>query len=197
LYNHRLIHYKNNALLKIHNQSNKKSDKNLELTIKTLAFNSELTSSKIFSHFSDLPWSTWLDSCNSEHIDSRFDIMVWDPTVTLSTSSSCDKRSPKDKIHSKTTITNKLENIITTSLEDPLALLNQHLEEVFSNINISSAIDCPFKGGAVGYFAYDLGREFEVLPTFNKTDINLPNMAIGIYTKAIVFDNQTQLYSLL
>ena len=180
-------------MLKHPDQSNKSLTKNRELTSNVISLISGMSSNKVFAHLSDLPWSMWLDSCDNQHVDSRFDIMVWDPVVTLSTTS-----SPREnKLHSVTTITNNRDNSHVSSTEDPLYLLNQALEETFININLSPDIDCPFKGGAVGYFAYDLGREFEVLPEVCEQDINLPNMAIGIYTKAIIFDNQKNTFNLL
>ena len=33
----------------------------------------------------DKPWAMWLDSCDSSHIDSRFDIMVWQADASLTT----------------------------------------------------------------------------------------------------------------
>jgi len=186
-------------LLKLHKQSSKRLPKNQEITYKVIPFPNEICSNEVFALLSDLPWSMWLDSCDGEHVDSRFDIMVWDPVVTLSTSSSPDKKAPnkKPKLYSQTTITNKFEDSSITSTEDPLHLFNQAIDETFSNISLSALIDCPFKGGAVGYFAYDLGREFEVLPELCEQDINLPNMAVGIYTQAIIFDNQSNTFNLL
>ncbi len=49
----------------------------------------------------------------------------------------------------------------------------------------------PFQGGAVGYFAYDLGRFIERLPTLTKDDIGLPEMAVGLYDWAIAHDAAT------
>src|SRR5262249_34136840 len=39
----------------------------------------------------------------------------------------------------------------------------------------------PFMGGAVGYWAYDLGRRFERLPERARDDLHLPDYALGFY----------------
>jgi para-aminobenzoate synthetase component 1 len=61
----------------------------------------------------------------------------------------------------------------------------------------SSPLGLPFLGGALGYFAYDLGRRFEKLPVQAKQDISLPEMAIGIYSQAVIFDHKSQQYFLV
>jgi para-aminobenzoate synthetase component I len=47
----------------------------------------------------------------------------------------------------------------------------------------------PFVGGAVGYFAYDLGWHIEKLPNFAVDDINLPDCCICFYHNCLIFDN--------
>ncbi|WP_077338484.1 aminodeoxychorismate synthase component I [Pseudocolwellia agarivorans] len=172
-------------LLKQHTHSSNPVNSAIELTSHVINFNDKVLAVDIFSYLSHLPWAIWLDSCDNSHVDSQFDILVWDPAVTLST---------KNKI---TKIENVANNSIMTSAKDPLSLVNQAIEETFSNINVSASIKFPFKGGAVGYFAYDLGREFEILPELCEQDIHIPEMSVGIYNKAIIFDNKTQNFHLL
>ncbi|MDH3280111.1 MAG: aminodeoxychorismate synthase component I, partial [Gammaproteobacteria bacterium] len=51
------------------------------------------------------------------------------------------------------------------------------------------ATGLPFVGGAIGYFAYDLARRIERLPSVADADNGLPEMAIGIYDWAVVVDH--------
>jgi para-aminobenzoate synthetase component 1 len=44
----------------------------------------------------------------------------------------------------------------------------------------------PFIGGALGLFGYDLGRRFERLPAVAQQDIQVPDMAVGIYDWALL-----------
>ncbi len=46
----------------------------------------------------------------------------------------------------------------------------------------------PFAGGAIGYFAYDLCHFIERLPATAADDLHLPEMYLGFYDSAIVFD---------
>jgi anthranilate/para-aminobenzoate synthase component I len=49
----------------------------------------------------------------------------------------------------------------------------------------------PFWGGAVGYFSYDLVREFETLPSIAKDDLLLPDLQFGLYDTIAAVDHQT------
>lgn len=149
------------------------------ITVKPLVLDRNISPLKLFTPLSNQSWSIWLDSCESNHVDCRYDIMVWQPNITLIT------------IGNSTTIHNLENNTTQMSEEDPLLLLKEVQEKLFSEISIMKS-DVPFKGGAVGYFSYDLGRRFEVLPTTTIQDINLADMAVGIYTQAIIFDRKTQ-----
>jgi len=156
-----------------------------QLTIKTLSLKSdvnecELSPLDLFTPLSTKPWSIWLDSCDSDHVDSRFDIIVWQPEVTLCT-------------YGDYTQVHQAGALIATSYEDPLTLINKYQNEVFKQyilpkLATNEELDLPFVGGSLGYFAYDLGRRFEAVPKIAQKDIELPDMAIGIYSQAIIFD---------
>ncbi|MBI2917478.1 MAG: aminodeoxychorismate synthase component I [Chloroflexi bacterium] len=47
----------------------------------------------------------------------------------------------------------------------------------------------PFVGGAVGYFAYDLGRYLERLPSRATDDLSLPEMVVCFYDAVLAFDH--------
>jgi para-aminobenzoate synthetase component 1 len=126
----------------------------------------------------------WLDSGQSEHVDACFDILVWQPEVTLSTYG--------DKTNIHFTKTDKVE----ISKGDPLSLLESAQQKVLGKL-MTSEYGLPFLGGALGYFSYDLGRRFEKLPSKAEQDIDLPEMAIGIYAQAIIFDHTHKQFYLI
>lgn len=126
----------------------------------------------------------WLDSGKSEHIDACFDILVWQPEVTLCT------------YGNKTSIHHTKTNKTHSSDEDPLSLLDKIQQQVLTKSEPSPQ-NLPFLGGALGYFAYDLGRRFEKLPVQADQDIDLPEMAVGIYSHAIIFDHENQQFFLV
>lgn len=154
------------------------------ISAKPLHFSQTLAPETIFSSFANDSWAIWLDSGNSDHIDSRYDIMVWQPEITLVT------------VEQATTINHLAKQTTETSFEDPIKLLQSAYDELHSKYTFEPSV-LPFIGGAVGYYAYDLGRRFEVIPTIAKKDIEIPEMAQGLYTRALVFDKTTSTYHLI
>jgi anthranilate synthase component 1 len=47
----------------------------------------------------------------------------------------------------------------------------------------------PFTGGGVGYFAYDMVRQFERLPETAKTDVDVPDCIFTFYDRLLAFDH--------
>ncbi len=83
------------------------------------------------------------DLLNTPH--SRFDILVADPKITLTTHGD------------KTVIVSDQGQ--ETSLADPFSLLQQQLDKFAPAMPAHP--DLPFQGGALGLFGYDLGRRVE------------------------------------
>jgi para-aminobenzoate synthetase component 1 len=116
------------------------------------------------------PWAIWLDS--GQTAASRYDILVARPYKTLVTHGS------------KTTISDA--HGATTSEEEPFKLIAAALalDEVIEHT-------LPFCGGAAGYFGYGLNHSGSAqMATEDMSEI--PDMAVGIYNCAIIFDHQQQ-----
>jgi para-aminobenzoate synthetase component I len=126
----------------------------------------------LFRTLADLPWSVWLDSA-ARGVDGsgRFDILVADPYVTVRT------RGAVTEIHAR-------NGEVDGSTRPPLELLRERLGERAAN-----ASGLPFVGGAVGYLGYDLGRRFERVPTIASADIDMADLAVGLYDWAVVVDH--------
>ena len=168
----------------------------LSLSVDALVFTSDIAPVNLFTPLAQQPWAIWLDSGDSEHIDVCFDILVWQPEATLCTYGNkthiCyNNSSAADKVSS----TRVLKSTVA-SAADPLALLEKIQAQLIAPIKASED-NLPFLGGAVGYFSYDLGRRFEKLPTQAEQDITLPEMAVGIYSQAIIFDHKSGQYFLV
>lgn len=115
----------------------------------------------------------YLDSCAGRTQGGRYDIISNAPTTVLTT------RGGKTEIRTR--------DDCITSTADPFELVR----------NAVDALRCeptgvPFCGGAIGYFAYDLGRRIERLPELAAADIDVPDMVVGIYDWAIVVDHETR-----
>ncbi len=174
---------------KVHNLMAK-----ISITTAPLFIDGLKTPLQLFSPLASQPWAMWLDSCDSEHVDAKFDIMVWHPLVTIET------RGPKSTVSWQTdkwqTYAEQQFSAAKHSAtnDDPLAVIEKLQKSIFKNTDLADS-DLPFIGGALGYFGYDLGQRFEQLPTQAQHDIDLPDMAVGIYQQALIYDRaQKQFY---
>ena len=127
-------------------------------------------SSQLFAPIANKPWSVFLDSGFPYSEQGRYDIISTDPITTIVTTGQ------------KTKITNQGE--VTYSDKDPFVLVKQYLNNDFQPIK-----GLPFNGGALGYFSYDLARRLEKIPVTAKDEENLAEMAVGIYSWAVIVDH--------
>ncbi|MBI5618863.1 MAG: aminodeoxychorismate synthase component I [Gammaproteobacteria bacterium] len=125
------------------------------------------------ARFAERPWFVFLDSCADVRSAGRYDVVAADPVMTLET------------VGETTVITR--DGRRSTSPEDPFTLLAGLLGE-----RARAPCELPFAGGALGYFAYDLGRRIERLAPRASRDIDIPDLAVGIYLWAIVVDHETR-----
>ncbi|MBI1731529.1 MAG: aminodeoxychorismate synthase component I [Gammaproteobacteria bacterium] len=126
-------------------------------------------SAELFEAICGEPWSIFLDSGYPLIDSGRYDILAARPYLTITTNGAA------------TTIRG---GGVSESPADPFALVREHLGDQAEN---RSGI--PFCGGAMGYFAYDLGRRIEKLPARLARDVSLPDMAVGLYDWAVVVDH--------
>jgi para-aminobenzoate synthetase component I len=135
------------------------------------------TAQKMFSQVARLPWAVLFESANPSHIDSRFDIFSADPVATLQTTDD---------------VTEIMENGLTNrSLVAPLHLLRE-IQQRLLGADTPYDGELPFIGGAIGLLGYDAGRQIEEIPVISERDLDLPDMAVGIYDWAWILDHRTQ-----
>lgn len=134
-----------------------------------------------FAPLASQPWAMLLHSGFAEHSHNRFDILVADPRVTLTT------RGERTQIIAASSV--------VESPDDPFTLLQRQLAAL--TFAPTARADLPFQGGALGLFGYDLGRRVETLPQVAQADIALPDMAVGIYDWALIADHHLQTLTLL
>ncbi|HIP53532.1 MAG TPA: aminodeoxychorismate synthase component I [Chromatiales bacterium] len=132
-------------------------------------------SSALFSPIAEESWAVFLDSCHDAGAGGRYDILTSSPATMLVTRGQVTEiKGPNGSCYSR---------------RDPLEILDEQLAHHESD---GSASELPFLGGALGYFAYDLGRRFERLPEITTDDVDIPEMAVGIYDWAVVVDHAAQ-----
>ncbi len=130
-------------------------------------------SAGLFENIVDHSWPVLLDNELRSPAQGRYSILAADPMVKLIT------RGPLTEVST--------QYGTQLSQDDPFELLREHLLPVAKGFH-----DLPFCGGAIGYFAYDLGRRLERLPEIAEDDEHLPQMMIGIYDWAVVVDHRKQ-----
>ncbi|HHR6131290.1 TPA: aminodeoxychorismate synthase component 1 [Providencia alcalifaciens] len=130
-----------------------------------------------FAPLSHQPWAMLLHSGQAEHSHNRYDMIVADPAVTLLT------RGLQTEIQ----VQNQPAQF---SGKDPFALLQQYMDQY--QVTEFSDETLPFHGGAMGIWSYDLGRRIEKLPELATTELQFPDMAVGIYLWALIVDHHEQ-----
>lgn len=135
----------------------------------------------LFAALSHRPWSMLLHSGFAEHVHNRFDILVSDPLVTLQTRGNSTEIDADGHCH--------------ISEQDPFSLLKQQMDTL--GLHADSHPDFPFQGGALGLFGYDLGRRVERIPSIALQDIDVPDMAVGLYDWALIADHHKQTLTLV
>ena len=130
-------------------------------------------SSLLFEGIAHLDGAVFLDSGFPRNRQGRYDILAAQPFQTLVT------RNGITEIRSK--------QGVTVSPKDPFEILQDLLEPKAESLG-----NLPFCGGAIGYFAYDLARQLEVLPDMTQDLENIPEMIVGFYDWAVVVDHLEQ-----
>lgn len=140
-------------------------------------------SADLFEKVADQPWAMFLDSgriaktakhskgeAYSRH--ANFDVLAIKPHSSLvfdGKQTKFTRRTLEETLHG-----------------DPLAILQSAIPEV------EGGSDCAYVPGAIGYFSYDLARQFEDLPALAQDSELLPHMAMGIYYVVVLIDHSRQ-----
>lgn len=144
-----------------------------------LALSYHHDSAELFAHIAHCDWAMWLDS--AQHLNfaglpssqyGHYDILVANPIITFVTRGD------------ETQITENGQ--VTLSKQDPFQLVNDAL----AKYPASQEKNLPFAGGALGYFAYDLGKRIEKYAKNKQIGVTTPQMMVGIYDCAVVVDHR-------
>jgi para-aminobenzoate synthetase component I len=131
-------------------------------------------SAALFSPFANKIWAVFLDSGYPHSQQGRYDIIAAEPICTLVT-------------HGEITEINS-QGTVSYSNDNPFDLVKQKLWR----IDADETPELPFNGGAIGYFSYDLARRLEKLPVLAEDAENIAEMAVGIYSWAVIIDHHQQ-----
>ena len=128
-------------------------------------------STALFECLRHEPYAVFLDSGRPYSSQGRYDIMAAAPRKLIR---GCNGDSE---------VIDRRGHVIAHHRGDPLTVLQSHFEPLRLFVNH------PFIGGAIGYFAYDLGRSMISLPPLARDSMQLPEMLVGLYDWAVVVDH--------
>jgi para-aminobenzoate synthetase component 1 len=144
-------------------------------------------SSRLFERIAHLPWPMFLDSGQPKSEYGRFDILVAQPFLTVTSDEVCLSGRPVIKTEVRQ------QGEVTVIEEDAFSVLKRLL----AAYPVNESSDWPFSGGALGYFSYDLARQLESLPKVSAADKATPHMQVGLYDWAVVVDHQAKAAALV
>ena len=134
-------------------------------------------SADLFDKVADEHWAVFLESgviddtsTVSQH--ANYDVMAIRPQSTLVFDNGIN-------FYQKGDVHRKLYG-------DPIALL----QTIIPEMDDSDANKFAYVPGALGYFSYDLARQYETISTLALNDENLPEMAMGIYHVIVLVDHK-------
>lgn len=68
-----------------------------------------------------------------------------------------------------------------------------YLENILKTYKVDDTEDLPFVGGGIGYFAYDLARDLEVLPSNTIPVVQIPDCYFVFYDNGVIINHQTKI----
>ena len=127
----------------------------------------------VFDCLRDLPDAIWLDSGKPRSLQGRFDIISACPSSLI------------QSIDNQTLVIT--DGKTTNSDKGPFATASALLAQIQP---IDAPSDAPFTAGLIGYFGYDLGRDFESIASQNETASQLADMRLSLYLWSLVIDHE-------
>ena len=127
-------------------------------------------SALLFDAIAEEPWAVFLDSGRPFVRQGRYDLLAAQPALTLTTRGDLTEVDDGHRV--------------ARYSDDPFALLRTLLGKPAPRID-----GMPFAGGALGYFAYDLGRRLEPFAPARGPSRSVADMAVGIYDWVLVVDH--------
>ena len=118
----------------------------------------------------------WLDSSLTRSGDGRFSIMGCEPRSVFTVSGDAWRWEQAD-------------GKVAEGRGRPLMKLDELVEH--HRVTPQDDYDVPFRGGAIGWFSYDLGRQFEVFGGTAREDLPVADIRLAWHDAAVVWDHET------
>ena len=135
-------------------------------------YKTNLTSNELFCQFENQKHVMFLDSARDKETLGQYSILVANPRLIIESKGS-DILVDGKKIDE----------------ENPF----DALQDLLDTYPKSYKTELPFIGGFVGFLSYDLKAFIEKLNVTVKDDIDMPDMFLGLYDGAVIYDHQREL----
>ncbi|WP_010246488.1 aminodeoxychorismate synthase component I [Acetivibrio cellulolyticus] len=123
----------------------------------------------ILSFFAARPNAVILDSSLKSADIGKFTVIAFDPFMVFESKGSTIKINKDIIIHG-----------------NPLEILRKYISEYRIE---NGHKEVPFCGGCIGFFSYDIVNFIEELPKVAIDDLNINDITLGFYNKAIIIDH--------
>lgn len=135
--------------------------------------NTDLKPFELFKIFREEEYPFILDSCEGYERLGQFSIIGFNPFLKIiskngNISISGDEQQEK--------------------FDNPFKVLKKYYKKYHQTYEK----ELPFYGGIVGQFSYDLCHHIERLPRTAKDDVEIPDLNVGLYDGAIIYNHKTQ-----
>lgn len=135
---------------------------------------------QVFQALADQPYLLFLDSADNNHPDSRFSYVMCNPADVMTYQRGILSIRNRKGIY-------PIENT------HPFSFLKTYMQNFKAPDYSEGGLSFPpFRGGAAGFFGYDLGRTLEKMPGAAAYDPDLPDMIIGLYECVYAYDHQNR-----
>ena len=138
----------------------------------------------IFAKVAHLTGSILLDTAGSSKSNGRFNIMLWNPAITVTAQHG---KKVCIQVRNKTPFCTDLL---------PFEAAEHFLHDKVKHLTFDEQVDkriqaLPFIVGVAGYAGYDTGRFYEQLPDNAMVDVTTPDFSAGLYLQSLIEDTQT------
>jgi para-aminobenzoate synthetase component 1 len=137
-----------------------------------------------FACLADLPFACWLDSGKPSDNSGRYDIISACPATRFISTNNKTEIFHYDQGEYQ-------RDASSPYSDDPIELLQRALDQ----LSHTRDIPMPFTGGAIGYFSYDLGRDYMGITgkeNREQSQRSFADMQVGIYHWALIQDHRLQ-----
>ena len=127
----------------------------------------------LFPAFAEYPFALFMDSAARDKRFGRYAYLCCDPFLRLQAENGIWQLKNRD------------DHVEEEGEGSPFPKLKALMAQYHQPTNPDLP---PFQAGLAGLFSYDLGRSIEVLPEDTQDDMEMPDLAVGLYDTVLAFD---------